>query len=271
MRKNVHLRRRQGIGILLFLALAVPFLAFSLYAFSFRWFFPQLIPQTWTLRAWQRILAGNFGMLRAGFASISLAGMVTTAALLIGLPASRALGLYRFRFKKVVEFLVLAPAIVPPVAIGMGLSVLFSRLGLSGTWTGVALVHLIPVLPYVILTLAAAFSRYDTSLEDQARTLGAGPLQVFFYITLPTIFPAVMVSGLFAFLISFSQYTLTMLIGAGRIITLPILLFSTIPGGDIPAVSALSIVFVLPSLFILMLTARYLAGHPAETQKMGRI
>jgi putative spermidine/putrescine transport system permease protein len=263
------LLRFRGIGILLVLLLVIvsPFVAFALNAFSFRWFFPELFPKQWTLRAWERIFSARFGMLHVAGRSIALAISVTIAAVLIGLPAGRALGMRHFRLKRLVEFLVLAPAIIPPIAIGMGLSVIFNRLGISGTWTGVAVAHLIPVLPYVILTLAARFKTYDSTLEAQARTLGAGPVRVFWMITVPSITPAVMVAALFAFLISFSQYMLTMLIGAGRIITLPVLLFSAIPGGDTPAIAALSTVFVLPSLLILLLTARYLGSDKRQPQE----
>jgi putative spermidine/putrescine transport system permease protein len=160
---------------------------------------------------------------------------------------------------------------VPSMAVGMGLSVLFIRLGLGGTWLGVALVHMIPVLPYVILTLSGTFGNYDDSLEAQARTLGAGPARVFLEITIPTILPGLVVAGLFAFLISFSQYTLTMLVGGGRIVTMPVLLFSSIPGGDNPAIAALSLVFVLPSVLILIFTSRFLSGKSPAMQGLGRL
>jgi putative spermidine/putrescine transport system permease protein len=256
---------------MLFLAAAAPFAAFLLNAFSFRWFYPQLLPAEWSLRAWSRIAAPRFGLLPALANSLGIALIVTLVSLALGLPAARALGMREFKGKRLAEFFILAPIMVPALPVGMGLSVIFVRMGLAGSYLGVALAHLVPVLPYVVLTLAAVFRSYDDALEAQARTLGAGPLRVLFSVTLPTIAPGLSAAGLFAFLISFSQYLLTLLVGGGRIITLPVLLFSTIPGGDNAAIAALSLVFVLPSLFILIATSRVLNGRPGELSGLGRI
>jgi putative spermidine/putrescine transport system permease protein len=266
-------RKARGLGVLimLFLAAAAPFAAFLLNAFSFRWFYPQLLPAEWSLRAWSRIAAPRFGLLPALANSLGIALIVTLVSLALGLPAARALGMREFKGKRLAEFFILAPIMVPALPVGMGLSVIFVRMGLAGSYMGVALAHLVPVLPYVVLTLAAVFRSYDDALEAQARTLGAGPLRVLFSVTLPTIAPGLSAAGLFAFLISFSQYLLTLLVGGGRIITLPVLLFSTIPGGDNAAIAALSLVFVLPSLFILMATSRVLNGRPGELSGLGRI
>ncbi|MEI2691740.1 MAG: ABC transporter permease subunit [Anaerolineae bacterium] len=62
--------------------------------------------------------------------------------------------------------------------------------------------------------------------------LGAGPWRIFWHVTLPAIFPGVVVAALFAFLISWSQYLLTLLIGGGSVITLPVLLLAFANSGD---------------------------------------
>ena len=196
---------------------------------------------------------------------------VTLTSIAIGLPAARALGMYGFRGKRIVEFLVLAPIMVPPLTVGMGLTVNFIRVGLAGTVYGVALVHLVPVLPYVVLTLAGVFANYDVEFEEQARTLGAGPVAVFRHITMPAIFPGIVVAGLFSFLISWSQYILTFLIGGGRIITMPVLLFSSVPGGDNASIAVQSLLFVGPSMLILLLTSRFLSGKAGAVQGFGRL
>jgi len=179
--------------------------------------------------------------------------------------------MHRFRGKRWLEFLILLPTMVPPLTVGMGLSINFLRLGLGGTLLGVALVHLVPVMPYVVLTLSGVFANYSPENEEQARSLGAGPLAVFRHITMPAIFPGLVVAALFAFLISWSQYTLTFLIGAGRVITMPVLLFSSASGGDNPVIAAQSLLFVGPALLILVLTSRFLSGAETGVQGFGRL
>jgi putative spermidine/putrescine transport system permease protein len=253
------------------LALVLPFVAFALNAFSRQWFYPQLVPKTWSLQAWERIFAARSRLPEALLNSASLAIAVTLASIVIGLPAARALGMYRFRGKRLLEFLIFVPTMVPSLAVGMGLNISFLRLGLAGTWLGVGLVHLVPVMPYVVLTLAGVFANYDPAYEEQARTLGARPPVVFWLITLPAIWPGLVTAGLFAFLISWSQYTLTLLIGGGRIIAMPVLLFSSASGGDNANIAAQALLFVGPVLLILLLTSRYLSGERAAIRGFGQL
>jgi putative spermidine/putrescine transport system permease protein len=75
---------------------------------------------------------------------------------------------------------------------------------------------------------------------------------------LPLTFPGIVVAGLFSFLLSWSQYLNTLIIGGGKMTTLPILLFSLMGSGDRPVASAVSLVFVVPAFIALLFSARYL-------------
>ena len=261
---------RTAVAILI-LALLSPLIGFFINAFAFRWFYPQLIPQEITMRAWENVADPNSKVIEALINSSVLAVSVTIISIIIGLPAARALGLHQFRGKTIVEFLVLAPTIIPGIAIAIGLNINFLRWGLAGTIFGVGLVHLVPVMPYVVLTLSGVFANYNPEFEQQARTLGAGPLRTFINVTLPSVFPGIVVAGLFAFLVSWSQYILTFLIGGGRVITLPVLLFSTASGGNNANTAAMSLVFIAPAILILILTSRFLSGNSAAIGGFGKV
>ena len=257
--------------VLLIFLLLTPLIAFFFNAFSFRWFYPQLFPNELSLRAWESIFSANSKVSVALLNSTILAVGVTFSSVVIGLPAARALGLYKFRGKRIVEFLIISPTIVPGIAVAMGLNINFIRWGLSGNILGVGLVHLVPVMPYVVLTLSGVFANYNPDYEQQARSLGAGALATFWYVTLPAIFPGIVVASLFAYLISWSQYILTFLIGAGQVITMPVLLFSTASGSNNALTAAMSLVFVAPSILILILTARFLSGKSSAVGGFGQI
>ena len=257
--------------VLLIFLLLTPLIAFFFNAFSFRWFYPQLFPNELSMRAWESIVASNSKVPVALLNSTILAVGVTLSSVVIGLPASRALGLYSFRGKRVIEFLILSPTIVPGIAVAMGLNINFIRWGLSGNIVGVGLVHLVPVMPYVVLTMSGVFANYNPEYEQQARSLGAGALATFWYVTLPAIFPGIVVASLFAYLISWSQYILTFLIGAGQVITMPVLLFSTASGSNNALTAAMSLVFVAPSILILILTARFLSGKSSAVGGFGQL
>jgi putative spermidine/putrescine transport system permease protein len=250
--------------------LALVFLApigvFILHAFSVRWFYPQVVPHEWALAPFLKHINQSRTQ-EALLESLSIALLVSGLSVLVAYPAARTLGLGAIRGKGVVSLLLFFPTVVPPVATGMGLNILCLKIGLAGTMVGVVLVHLIPILPYTVFALAGVFARYDPNYEYQARVLGAGRVRVFLTITLPLVLPGVVVAALFAFLISWSEYLLTFLIGGGRVITMPVLLFSSVAGGNPTTIAVLALLFVAPPVVVIIATARYLMryGVPGQT------
>ncbi len=203
--------------------------------------------------------------------SLTIACAVTVLATTIGAAAGRALGLYPFPGRRGVQLLLLAPVLVPTLAVTLGIQVFFIRYGLADTIAGVVLVQLVPTVPYAGLVMSAAFAAQDVEAEDAGRVLGAGPWQRLRHVTLPAVRPALVVSALFAFLISWSEYILTLLIGGGTVRTLPLLLFAAIGSSDLTAAAALSLVLGLPPLVLVALTARHLTGTGPAGVGFGRL
>jgi putative spermidine/putrescine transport system permease protein len=220
-----------------------------------RWFWPALLPAEWTLRAWNYVASGSGGIGSALATSSALALVVAALAVVLAVPAARALALHSFRGKRVVLFALLLPMLAPPLAAAMGLHSVFLRAGLADSFLGVVLVHLIPAVPYATLVLTGTFSGFDPDWEAQARTLGARPWSVWTRITLPAIAPGLALAAILAFVVSWSQYVLTLLIGGGRVLTLPLVLVAFQRGGDEAVAAALSVVFVAPVLVLFALMA----------------
>lgn len=257
-------------GVLLVVWLVLPIIPLVIWSFARGWRFPDLLPQDWSLQAWDVALSSRSGVLESLATTTLIAAFATALSILIGVPAGRALGLHTFRGKTLVELVILAPIIVPGIAVALGLHAVFLRLGLTNTIAGVVLVHLIPTLPYMTLVMAGIFANYDTAFEQQARSLGASPFQTFRHVTLPAILPGIVVGGLFSFLVSWSQYILTLLIGGGRVITLPILLFNFAASGRNDITGAIALIYILPGVVILVFTARHLSGSNAAVGGLGR-
>ncbi len=249
------------VALTVMAAVGLPFATLVIWSLADRWFFPGLWPQAWGLRAWSYVVTTAGGqVLTALWQSVAVAFVTAAAAVLVALPAARALGLYSFRGKDAISVLLTLPIIVPPLSVAMGLHLWFIRLDLAESFIGVVAVHLTFCLPYAVFVLWGVFSNYNPDFESQARSLGASQLRVWLRVMLPMILPGVIVAGLFAFLLSWSQYLSTLIIGGGRLITLPILLFSLMGSGDRPVAAAVSIVFVLPALVALLFSARHLGG-----------
>ncbi len=251
--------KKTSLLLSILIPVGFPFLPLVLWSFADKWFYPSLIPGQFGMRAWHYVFntAGSqiLGSLSTSF---SLAVVTAVISLILGVPAGRALGLHDFPGKKLVMLFLLLPIIVPPLSIAMGLHLWFIKINLAESFFGVVLIHLTFCLPYTIYVLRGIFSDYNPDFEAQAQSLGAPPGAVIFRVTLPMILPGIIVAALFSFLLSWSQYLSTLIIGGGKMLTLPILLFSLMASGDRPVAAAVSLVFIFPALLALTGSAHYL-------------
>lgn len=259
-------RLRLLAGLALALALVLPLLPLALWSVAHGWRFPDLLPQAWSLRAWGVALSdevlGSLGL------TLGIAAATTALAALVGVPAGRALGLHDFPGKRAVFLLLLVPAVLPGIALVLGLHDLFLRLGLTGSIHGVVLAHLVPVLPYMVVVMASVFAGFDTRIEAQARSLGAGPVRCFLQVTLPAVLPALLTGALFAFLVSWSQYLLTLAIGGGRVQTLPLVLYAYVAAGRNDVAGAIAVLYALPGMLLLLcLVGRIAARAPGRVPR----
>lgn len=250
--------------------LVLPLVPLAVWSVARGWRFPDLLPQAWSARAWTYALSDTSGVLGSLALTTGIALAAAALSLAAGIPAGRALALHAFRGKRLVELAILAPTVVPGIAVAMGLHAVFVGLGLTNTVTGVVLAHLVPTLPYTVLAMAAVFSNFDPDFEAQARSLGASPMQTFRNVTLPAVMPGVAAGALFAFLVSWSQYIPTLLVGGGRMATLPLLLFSFAGAGRHDVTGAIAVIYVLPGIAALLLTARQLSGRGPAAEVFGR-
>jgi putative spermidine/putrescine transport system permease protein len=259
-----------SLGLLL-TWLLLPLVPLALWSVSQSWFFPDLLPSKFSLRAWNYAISDTSGVIQALGTSTIIGLGATVLSIIIGLPAGRALGLYNFKGKAFVELMILAPTIVPGIAVVLGLHIIFLKLGLANTIGGVIIVHMIPTLPYMVLVLASVFSNYDPEAEDQARSLGASSLAVFRYVTFPAILPGLLVGCFFAFLVSWSQYILTLIIGGGLVVTLPLLLFNFATSGRNDITGAIALIYILPGIIVLLLGARGISARNAVANRANHL
>lgn len=257
-------KSRIVFGIIMYsiiLILAIPLLVLIIWSFSKNWPWPEILPNELGLRGFKYLFDPSSKSFTTLLNSICLSMTVTIITLIITIPASKALALYEFKGKKIVETLILAPLIVSPVALAMGVHLSFIKLGLANKFMGVVLVHLLPCIPYSIRILKNVFEITGESLEMQARVLGASPFQTFKNITLPIIAPGLVSAGNMVFIVSFSQYFLTFLIGGGRIVTFPMLMFPFIKSGDRMMASVYSIVFIITTLICLKIMEKFITRY----------
>jgi putative spermidine/putrescine transport system permease protein len=231
----------------------IPLLVMILWSFTGRWPWPELLPLTFSTRGWQDIIDPHSQALAVLASSLLLSAAVAICSVVVSLPAARALALRNFRGRALLHFAVFLPVIVPATAFAMGVHPLFVQFGLRDSLPGVLLVHVILCLPYTVRILTDVCEATGEKLEAQARTLGASPMRTFSSVTMPMVAPGLISSLCMAFIVSFSQYFVTMLIGGGRVTTFAMFLFPYVSSGDRTLAAAYSLVFVLASLLVFVL------------------
>ena len=255
----------------IFIVVWAPIIPQIIWSFAFRWLFPNLLPTEWSLRPWEYVFSASSRVGEGLFNSLAIALLVSLFSILVGLPAARALALHNFKGKRAIEWLLMLPIVVPGIVSVMGIHIIFILLRLTDTILGVALVHLIPSIPYFVLVMTSVFANYGTDHEDTARTLGANRFNVWRYVTLPAILPGLFVATMFTFLISWGQYITSVLIGGGSVITLPMVLFPFVTGSNHANASAISLFFLAPAILVLLLTSKQLGRDAAVMGGFGRL
>lgn len=252
MKNKSKIKYKIVIGLFLCFLL-IPLFIVLIWSFTKNWPWPKILPNSFGIRGWKYLFDPKSKSLNALIFSVFLSTVVAIITLIITIPAAKALAHYKFKFKKQIEILLFLPVIVPTMTIAMGIHLQFIKLGLANTFIGVVLIQLIPCIPYSLRILKSVFIIIGDNMNQQARVLGSNPAQTFIYITFPMILPGVISAGSMAFIISFSQYFLTSLIGGGRVITFPMLMFPYIESGDRMLASVYSIVFIITTLIFLII------------------
>jgi putative spermidine/putrescine transport system permease protein len=250
---------RRALFALLFVWAVLPLALLLVVSMGQMWFFPGILPGGWTADSW--LALASSGRLRVALAtSIALAAPAGLIAALIAWPVGRAIASAGRTARHIGAALAFLPVAAPPVALATGLHWSFLWLGLGGTFAGVLFAHIVPAAAHASLFMLGVFSTWDNRAEDEARTLGASPLQVRLRITLPLLRRPLVEAWLLGFLVSWAQLPLTLLVGGGLIATLPLEVFAYMQAGQDRYAATGALLLSLPPL-IALAAVRVTAGR----------
>lgn len=153
--------------------------------------------------------------------SFSVAFVTGVLCIAIATPFALLVARHTIAGRRVLMGLILAPLIVPRVIIAVALFYFFAQLGLIGTSLGLVIGHVVLAVPYVVVTLNAAFKDYDWRLDDAASIMGARPTQTLWRIALPILRTSFLSAFLFAFVTSLDELTVALFVTGGLMNTLP--------------------------------------------------
>lgn len=245
----------------LFLLLPIVFIV-ALSFGSSQWLaFP---PPAWTLK-WYVELFADASWLDAAWASARVALVVSALSVAIGYATAVALKRGDFKGKELLRTLFLTPMIMPVVILAVALYALFLKLGLTGTYLGFVIGHLVVALPFSIIAISNSLESFDFTLEDAARICGANEWIVRWRVTFPAIRLGLLAAATFSFLVSWDEVVVSIFMSTPGVQTLPVKIWAALRQDLSPTIAAASSLLIV--ITIVFMAIGSLVSGPTRDSK----
>ena len=254
-----------------FAFLYVPILSMIVYSFN-----ESRLVTVWAgfSTKWYVELFQNEQVLNAAKLSLQIAAINATGAVILGTLAGLALARFRrFKGRTLLSGMTTAPLVMPEVITGLSLLLLFVAMEQAFGWpagrgvTTITIAHMTFSMAYVTVVIQSRLSTLDESLEEAAMDLGARPAKVFFLITLPIIFPAILAGWLLAFTLSWDDLVIASFVSGPGSSTLPLVIFSKVRLGVSPDINALATIMVTVVAIGIVVAGLYMQRQERQRER----
>ena len=219
----------------------------------------KFLPPGYSTRWYSALWNDSPELIKALVLSLQVAALASGVSIVLAVAAALALARRREAWARVIEAVFLSPLMLPTLALGLALLMLFNLAGTGLSFSTLVIGHVAITAPYVLRTTAASLAQMDPALLECARSLGAKPVFIFRTITLPLIFRGVAVGAFIGFMYSFDNVAVSLFLSDARSEMLPIRMWHIIENDLDVRASALSGVLIAFTL-VLMLVMERIAG-----------
>lgn len=203
-----------------------------------------------------RTLFENEELILALENSLIVASLSTVVAVTFGTLIALALTRFQFRGRGTLNLFLFVPMATPEIVLGVSLLALFVTLGFGRGLVTILIAHIMFSISYVVVTVKARTSGFDTNLEDAAQDLGATPISSFWTVTWPLIWPGVLAAGLLIFVLSLDDYVITSF-NAGSTAMFPLWIYGASRIGVPPAVNIMgTLIFMIGVIYVIVTLVR---------------
>ena len=170
-------------------------------------------------------------------------GIVTVfCCVLLSIPTALWLNTYK---NGVVLSIIISPIVIPSIIIGLGWIFFFNDIGFTNSFVNLVIAHTVLCVPYVVLMTLSSLNNYDQTIEKSARLCGASTFQIFKDIQLPVLLPGLLTGSALAFITSFDEFIVALLLLDHSTQTLPIVMWSYVTDIISPSVLSVSVIITI--------------------------
>lgn len=228
----------------------LPVLLLIIQSLAGQWPWPRLLPATWSPRSWLIVASQWKPVLRSIGTSLGYSAAATALSLILSLTPAAALVRGNLTNRLLIETLLMAPVMVPPITFTLGIHHIFLNIGLADRWLGVVFILTAYSYPYMFRALIGGFEVIGDHYVITAANLGAGRLRRTLEVELPLLIPAIVSGGSVVFLVAFSDYYLVFLVGGGAVSGYSGFLFPFLTSSDRPVAALLTLLFLALPLIL---------------------
>ena len=188
---------------------------------------------------------------------------VTALTLLVAILAAYAFSRFEFRFKRVLNMIIVSVQAVPPITLLIPYFGLVVTLGLYNTYPGLILTYMVFTLPYAIIMMTGYFNTLPRELDEAVRVDGAGSMTALWRILVPIAVPGIVSVGVYTFMIAWNEYLFALTLTKTqemRTVPIGIQLLMGQHSYEWNEMMAMSILGSIPVLVLFLFFQRYFIG-----------
>lgn len=198
---------------------------------------------------WYRDILQNADLTDALKNSLIIAFTSTVVCTILGTMMALALVRYKYRGRRVVDFVMFLNIAAPEIVMGSSLLSFLVTLNIHRGMSTIFAAHVMFNIAIVAITVRARLSGFDMAMEEAGMDLYAGPFETFTKITLPLIWPGILSGALLAFALSIDDFVTTQFV-AGQTVTFPLYIYGSVKTGIPPQVFVLGTLIFLAGVLV---------------------
>ena len=213
-------------------------------------------------------------MYEAILLSLKITGISTLITGISGILTAYIFTKYNFKFKNILETVILMPMALPPTVVGYLIILIIGKRGFLGqflykyfgvnilfTWQAACIAAIIVSFPLIFENAKTAFNYVDRDIKDAARVDGANEFQLFFFVILPVAMNGIIAGLILAFVRALGEFGATLIVAGnipGETQTMSLLIYFSIGSGDYKTANILVLLIIIISMILVLITNKLL-------------